>query len=178
MITLLNSSQTEGLASRTQAYLQTLGANVVEISNGELTNNTKVVDYTGNPHTVNFLSELFNLLPGYYELKYDPTSQVDLVVFLGTDWSTQEIPRTSGGMTTYRDNSVGFALDYPADWTKIEVMTGDRGSIFAIASWDIDTQTMDFNPAWRNLAGYQRSAVGTPRPGCLYRSKENSLGCL
>jgi LCP family protein required for cell wall assembly len=91
-IILLNSSLVEGLASRTQAYLQTLGANVIEISNGEFTNLTRILDYTGNPHTVQYLTELFGVLPGYYELQYDPSSPVDVVVTLGADWSTQEIP--------------------------------------------------------------------------------------
>jgi LCP family protein required for cell wall assembly len=145
-ITLLNSSQAEGLASQTGAYLQDLGANIVEVSNGELTNNTRIVDYTGNPHTVKYLSEIFGLLPGNYELNYDPISPVDVVVFLGVDWSTQEIPQTSDEITTYQDDTFGFALDYPADWTKFDVLQGDRGSIFAIASWEGSAKNMDSTP--------------------------------
>lgn len=91
-VILLNSSLVEGLASRTQTYLQTLGANVIEISNGEFTNLTRILDYTGNPHTVQYLTEFFGVLPGYYELQYDPNSPVDVVVTLGVDWSAKEIP--------------------------------------------------------------------------------------
>ena len=145
-ITLLNSSLAEGLASRTEAYLQSLGANIVEVSNGELTNNTRIVDYTGNPHTIKYLSDIFSLIPGNYELNYDPNSPVDVVVFLGVDWSTQEIPQASDEITTYQNNDIGFALDYPADWTKLDVQVGDRGSIFAIASWDLSAQNLDSTP--------------------------------
>ncbi|MBU1661764.1 MAG: LCP family protein [Chloroflexi bacterium] len=91
-IILLNGSLSEGLASRTQTYLQSQGANVVETSNGEFTNHTRIVDYTGNPHTVQYLTELFGVLPGYYELQFDPNSSVDVIVTLGVDWSTLEIP--------------------------------------------------------------------------------------
>jgi len=85
-VILLNGSLTEGLAAKTQVTLQSLGVNVVEISNGQFTNQTRILDYTGNPHTVQYLAELFGLLPGYYELQYDPNSPVDVVVTLGVDW--------------------------------------------------------------------------------------------
>ena len=145
-IVLLNGSLVDGLAGRTQVYLQSQGANVVEISNGEFLNHTRIVDYTGNPHTAQYLAELFGVLPEYYALEYDPDSPVDVVVTLGVDWSTQEIPPTSDQTTTYQDESIGFALDYPAGWTRIDVETGERGSIVAIASWEISPQNMDSTP--------------------------------
>ena len=91
-IVLLNGSSVDGLASQTQAYLQKQGANVVEISNGQLTEHTMILDYTGNPHTVKYLTDLFGVLAGYYTLEYDPNSSVDIVVTLGADWSNQGIP--------------------------------------------------------------------------------------
>lgn len=88
-IVLLNGSLVEGVASSTQTQLQSQGANVVNISNGEYTDHTRIVDYTGNPHTVQYLAEIFGLRSGYYALEYDPNSPVDVVVTLGADWGAQ-----------------------------------------------------------------------------------------
>ena len=89
-IRLLNGSLVEGLASRTQAVLQADGAKIVEISNGEYTEQTQIVDYTGNPHTAQYLAEFFDVQPGNYTLEYNPDSPVDIVIILGLDWSTKE----------------------------------------------------------------------------------------
>lgn len=91
-IILLNGSSVDGLASQTQAYLQKQGANVVEISNSQFTEHTMILDYTGNPHTVQYLTDLLEVSPGYYMLEYDPNSSVDIVVTLGADWSNLGIP--------------------------------------------------------------------------------------
>jgi LCP family protein required for cell wall assembly len=91
-VVLLNGSLAEGLASQTQTFLQSQGVVVVEIANGEYTEHIKIIDYTGNPHTVRYLEELLGVLPGYYELQYDPGSPVDLVVILGVDWSASNMP--------------------------------------------------------------------------------------
>jgi LCP family protein required for cell wall assembly len=88
-IVLLNGSLVDGLAAETQTLLESKGANIVEISNGDTRNQTRIVDYTGNPHTVNFLAELFDLSPGSYEIQYEPNNAVDVLVTLGIDWSTK-----------------------------------------------------------------------------------------
>jgi polyisoprenyl-teichoic acid--peptidoglycan teichoic acid transferase len=85
-IRLLNGSQVEGLALRTQTYLQSQGATSIEVATGEFNANTLIVDYTGNPHTVRYLSELFTIVPGNYTLQYDPNSLVDITIILGADW--------------------------------------------------------------------------------------------
>ena len=87
-VNLLNGSQVEGLAARTQTYLQSIGANIVGTSNGEYSDTTWIVDYTGNPHTVKYLTELFGVPPTKYSLKYDPNSPVDVLVNLGADWGS------------------------------------------------------------------------------------------
>jgi hypothetical protein len=87
-IVLLNGSHVNGLAERTQDFLQSQGANVVEISNGDARNITRIVDYTGNPHTVGYLMELFDITAADYQIDYDPNSPVDVVVILGSDWGT------------------------------------------------------------------------------------------
>lgn len=89
-IKLLNGSLVDGLAGRAQANLQAIGANIVEISNGEFSDHTWIIDYTGNPHTVQYMTELFGVQPGYYTLEYNPDSSVDVVITLGVDWSTKE----------------------------------------------------------------------------------------
>lgn len=89
-IKLLNGSQTDGLANRTQTDLRAEGANIVEISNGEFTEKTRIIDYTGNPHTVQYLAEIFDLQSGSYTLDYEPANSIDVVVILGSDWAFME----------------------------------------------------------------------------------------
>jgi len=89
-IVILNGSLVDGLASQAQEHLLSQGANVVEVSNGEFTQQTRIVDYTGNPHTAQYLTELFGVLPGFYEIQYDPNSPVDIVITLGADWSQKD----------------------------------------------------------------------------------------
>ena len=89
-IVVLNGSLVDSLASQAQEYLLSQGANVVEVSNGEFTQQTRIVDYTGNPHTAQYLTEIFGVLPGFYEIQYDPDSPVDIVITLGVDWSQKD----------------------------------------------------------------------------------------
>lgn len=87
-VTVLNGSQTTGLASQTSEYLQGQGVNVTDTGNGDqLYTNTTVFDYTGKPYTVKFLVDNMNISPNRIFSRYDPTSQVDVVLILGTDWA-------------------------------------------------------------------------------------------
>ncbi len=88
-IVLKNGSLLDGLAGRTQIILEAMGANIVDVANGDTRNQTRIIDYTGNPHTVQFLAELFDLSPGNFEVQYNPNSQVDIEVILGIDWSSK-----------------------------------------------------------------------------------------
>jgi polyisoprenyl-teichoic acid--peptidoglycan teichoic acid transferase len=86
-IVVANGTYTEGLAQKTQAYLQSQGANVVDTQNSEYTTYTKIIDYTGNPYTDKYLVDLMNITPYSISLQYDPNSPVDVLVILGDDWA-------------------------------------------------------------------------------------------
>jgi LCP family protein required for cell wall assembly len=86
-IVLVNGSQTDGLAGQTQNLLVAQGANVVELQNGDATNQSRIIDYTGNPHTAQFLAQYLGLAEDGLEIQYDPNSPVDVRVILGVDWS-------------------------------------------------------------------------------------------
>jgi len=82
-IALLNGSLVEGLGGRTKAYLQSLGVNIVEVSNGEYTAVTRLIDYTGNPHTARYFIELFGIPSEFYVFEFDPNRSIDVVITLG-----------------------------------------------------------------------------------------------
>lgn len=87
-LSVLNGSGAGGLAARTQEYLNGLGANVTNVGDaGQLYTSTMVVDYTGNPYTIRYLVELMNIQPLQIRMEYSPQSDVDVVVYLGADWS-------------------------------------------------------------------------------------------
>jgi len=86
-IVLANGTYVEGLASDTQAYLQSQGANVVSTKNSDYTTYTRIFDYTGKPYTDRYLVDLMQITPYSIFLQYDPNSQVDVLVILGDDWA-------------------------------------------------------------------------------------------
>ena len=86
-IVVANGTYIEGLASKTQSYLQTQGANVVSTENSDYTTFTRIYDYTGKPYTDRYLVNLMNITPYSIFLQYDPNSQVDVRVILGDDWA-------------------------------------------------------------------------------------------
>jgi LCP family protein required for cell wall assembly len=86
-IVVANGTYTEGLAQKTQAYLQSQGANVVDTQNSEYTTYTKIIDYTGNPYTDKYLVDLMNITPYSISWQYNPDSPVDVLVILGDDWA-------------------------------------------------------------------------------------------
>jgi LCP family protein required for cell wall assembly len=86
-IVVANGTYVSGLATDTQAYLQSQGANVVSTQNSDYTTYTKIIDYTGKPYTDRYLVDLMKITPYSISLQYDPTSQVDVLVILGDDWA-------------------------------------------------------------------------------------------
>ncbi len=86
-IVVANGTYVEGLATKTQSYLQSQGANVVSTQNSDYTTFTKIIDYTGKPYTDRYLVNLMNISAYSIFLQYDPNSQVDVLVILGDDWA-------------------------------------------------------------------------------------------
>jgi hypothetical protein len=86
-IIVANGTYVEGLATKTQSYLQSQGANVVNTQNYDYTTFTRIIDYTGKPYTDRYLVNLMNITPYSISWQYDPTNQVDVLVILGDDWA-------------------------------------------------------------------------------------------
>ena len=94
-ITILNGTFVEGLAANTVNYLNSLGFTIPAenaVSSDEKTVYTQIIDYTGNPYTVQRLVEMLNIQRHLIYLRYDPDSAVDVVVSLGDDWAGQFPP--------------------------------------------------------------------------------------
>lgn len=87
-VSVLNATTTPGLASQTTEFLSGQGINVTITGNAEEQSDTTVIiDYTGKPYTVQYLVELLNIQPNSIYSRYDPNSQVDIAILLGTDWA-------------------------------------------------------------------------------------------
>jgi LCP family protein required for cell wall assembly len=86
-IVVSNGTYVEGLATKTQDYLKSQGANVVGTQNNDYTTYSRLIDYTGKPYTDRYLVDLMKITPYSIEFHYDPNSQVDVLVILGDDWA-------------------------------------------------------------------------------------------
>jgi LCP family protein required for cell wall assembly len=86
-ITILNGTTTTGLASQTLEYLQSQGITAEAGNADQVYNNTSIFDYTGKVYTVQYLVNLMKIDTNHIFSRYDPTSQVDVVVILGLDWT-------------------------------------------------------------------------------------------
>jgi LCP family protein required for cell wall assembly len=87
-VVVKNGSSTSGLAARTQEYLISQGVNVVEAANADgLYSATTIIDYTGRPYTVSFLAQLMGINEANIYSSFNPNSEVDVSVTLGTDWA-------------------------------------------------------------------------------------------
>lgn len=88
-IVLLNGASETGLASRTQEYFQSMGANVVRTNTAEGTYTyTEIYDYTGNPYTLKYFVDLMDI--GSYQIhsSYEPDRESDVTIILGSDWAS------------------------------------------------------------------------------------------
>jgi LCP family protein required for cell wall assembly len=87
-ISLQNGTLTTGLAARTDSYLQSKGITAAEVTNADsLYRQTIITDYSGKPATVEYLTQLLNVVPSQIYHSYDPNSSFDVIVILGEDWA-------------------------------------------------------------------------------------------
>ncbi|OGO65328.1 MAG: hypothetical protein A2029_04300 [Chloroflexi bacterium RBG_19FT_COMBO_47_9] len=87
-VSVLNATTTPGLASQTTNYLLDQGINVLDTGNAsDKSDTTVIIDYTGKPYTVQYLVELLNIQANSIYSRYDPNSQVDIAILLGSDWA-------------------------------------------------------------------------------------------
>jgi LCP family protein required for cell wall assembly len=91
-ISILNGTFVDGLSASTVEYLNGLGFAIPAGNAGsteDKTVYTQIIDFTGNPYTVQMLVEKLKIQPHLIYLRYDPESSVDVVVNLGDDWAGQ-----------------------------------------------------------------------------------------
>jgi hypothetical protein len=86
VVQVLNGAGIQDLACLTQAYLISQGVNAQKCDTADRSDYTSsvIVDYTGKPYTVRYLSKLFGvstIISGA-----DPSSDVDVRVIVGQDW--------------------------------------------------------------------------------------------
>lgn len=86
-ISLQNASSQAGLATRTSDYFKSLGLNVTDITNTQLTTMATVTMYTSKPYTLAYLAKLMNLPESQIHIKITPNAPADFAVVLGASWA-------------------------------------------------------------------------------------------
>lgn len=87
-IAIQNGTYTPGLGSATSEFLVNQGFNVVEVANADqLYEMTTIIDYTGNPYTLQQLTDLLSINSSRIFSSYDPGRAYDIAVILGDDWA-------------------------------------------------------------------------------------------
>lgn len=87
-VSVLNGTSMFGLAANTEVYLTELGVTVGEIGNAtELYPESILIDYTGKPGTVDYLSSVFRIPVQRIHHSYEPENPTDVTVILGADWA-------------------------------------------------------------------------------------------
>lgn len=94
LVSIRNGTLTPGLAARTGEYLADNNIKINNISNAEqIYDQTTIINYSGKPYTLGYLSDLLRVPPGKIFQRYDPNSQEDILVILGEDWAADnELP--------------------------------------------------------------------------------------
>ena len=87
-VSILNGSQTSGLAAATTEFLQPYGINVIESGTADgLENVSKLYLYTDQVYTAQFLMQALEIPENRVIFMVGEPSNVDLVVVLGNQWS-------------------------------------------------------------------------------------------
>ncbi len=81
-----NGSGNPGIADTTRAYLEGQGMVIVSTGNADAVNGTTIIDYTGNPYTVQYLASLMGVNSSHIFSTYDPNGTIDVEVIIGPEW--------------------------------------------------------------------------------------------
>ncbi|MFZ5917594.1 MAG: LCP family protein [Chloroflexota bacterium] len=95
-IVVHNGTPTGSLAARTAAYLRDQGFRVIQygpVDTGRFDYaRTIIIDYTGNPYTLQQLKQALNLTDPQIEYPANPDSPVDIQIILGADYQLTTTP--------------------------------------------------------------------------------------
>jgi hypothetical protein len=93
-LVIRNGTTTGSIAARTANYLRAQGFRILEYGNADRFDyaRTVIVDYTGNPYTLQQLKQLLNLADPLIEYPAIPGSPVDIQIILGFDYQLPEMP--------------------------------------------------------------------------------------
>jgi LCP family protein required for cell wall assembly len=87
-VVLYEGSGNQEILNRTEGFLRDQGMNIIQVSpSGEPYGETVIIDYTGNPHSLQYFVELMGVKSKNIRSQFDPASQVDIEVYLGADWA-------------------------------------------------------------------------------------------
>ncbi len=88
LVSILNGTTTPGLAAKTEVYLNEQGVAITEIGNAtDLYNESILIDYTGNPGTVDYISGLLRIPVQRIYHRFEPENSSDVTLILGADWA-------------------------------------------------------------------------------------------
>lgn len=95
-LAVYNGAGEEGVASRFADALRDLGFNVTVVGNADRMDypTTRIVDYTGNPYSAQYLVELMGLTQSQVLFQTIPGNDIDLALVIGYDW-VQLLPKLS-----------------------------------------------------------------------------------
>ncbi len=85
-VTINNGSGNAGIADATRAYLESQGMIILNTGNADVVNGTTIIDYTGNPYTVEYLANLMSVNSSHIFSRYDPGSNIDVEIVIGPEW--------------------------------------------------------------------------------------------
>jgi LCP family protein required for cell wall assembly len=92
-VAIYNGSRQDDLASRTAEHLLSLGGQVAQVAQADqIYAATTLIDHTGNPYMVKYLTGLFDVQTSRIKLDYNLSSPVDVEVYLGYDAEGISLP--------------------------------------------------------------------------------------
>ena len=87
-LAVFNGSSDDTLTKRTVEYLENQGANIIDSGQADKAyTTTTIIDHTGSPFTLGYLTELFSNPYLKIYSRFEPDSPVDVEIYLGTDWA-------------------------------------------------------------------------------------------